>query len=298
MTAINAWYGDSRETHYGEAIHAGRSEAPAANDLLIRAISNSHYPGIARATALTLLRPPYSEAIVSEIRRSLANPDSLIRVASLSALSGTAPELIIAWGADLLTDPVRSVRIEAARTISPLQGSLSAEHWTVFRRANEERIAAQLAIAERPEAHMNLGNVHMEAGDAAQAEAAFRLALRLEPRAAAARVNLAELYSQTGRAQDAQQLLRDGIAINANEAVLHHALGLMLVRTNKLDDALAELAMASTLRADESRFVYVYAIALNSKERHAEAIALLQDATRRFPTDFDIQWALATILRD
>ncbi len=298
LSAVDAWYGDSHETHYAEAIHAGRTRSPLANELLIRAISNSDYPGIARATALSLLRPPYSGAIVSEIRRNLSNPDSLIRAAAISALSGAAPELIVEWAAVLLTDAVRSVRIEAARIISPLQASLRNEFLRVFQRANEERIAAQLAIAERPEAHMNLGNVYMEAGDAPRAEAAFRLALRLEPRATAARVNLAELYARTGRGEDAEQLLREGIAMNVDEAVLHHSLGLMLVRGGQRDAALLELQTAAGLQPDESRFVYVYAVALHSLDRPDEAVALLQDATERFPTDFDMHWALATILRD
>ena len=97
---------------------------------------------------------------------------------------------------------------------------------------------------------------------------------------------------------DAQQLLRDGIAANADEAVLHHALGLLLVRDQQQDAALAELATAASLQPDESRYVYVYAVALNSQASPADAIALLQDATGRFPTDFDIHWALATMLRD
>jgi Flp pilus assembly protein TadD len=298
LTAINAWYGDDRQAHYAEAIQAGRSGSPAARELLIRAISNSDYPGIARATALTLLRPPYSAEIATEIRRNLSNPDSLIRRAALTALSGAAPELVVGLGALLLTDPVRTVRIEAARIISPFQSSLPGQHLPAFQRASEERIAAQMAIAERPEAHMNLGNVYLESGDVPEAEAAFRMALRLEPRAAAARVNLAELYARTGRVGDAQTLLRDGLALDADEAVLHHALGLLLVRENQRDAALAELALAAGLQPDEPRFVYVHAVALNSQQRPAEAIALLHDATNRFPADFDIHWALATMLRD
>ena len=298
LRAVEAWYGDNHETHYATAINAGRSASPSANRLLISAISNSDYPGIARATALSLLRPPYSREIVTEIRRNLSNSDSLIRSAALFALAGAAPELIVEWAPNLLTDPIRSVRIEAARIISPLQVSLPGEHLPAFQLANEERIAAQHAIAERPEAHMNLGNAHIDAGDASQAEAAFQLALKLEPRAAAARVNLAELFVRTGRGEDAEQLLRDGIAMNADEAILHHSLGLMLVRGNQREAALAELSKAASLRPDESRFVYVYAVALNSLGRPDEAVALLQDATDRFPADFDTHWALATMLRD
>jgi predicted Zn-dependent protease len=71
-----------------------------------------------------------------------------------------------------------------------------------------------------------------------------------------------------------------------------------LVRDDQRDAALAELATAASLQLDGPRFVYVYAVALNSQDRPAEAIALLQDALNRFPTDFDMHWALATMLRD
>ena len=298
LHAVQTWYGISREPHYADAIHAGRNGSPSANALLIAVISNSQYPGIARATSLSLLRPPHSGAVVTEVRRNLSNPDSLIRSAALAALSSVAPELIVEWAAYLLSDPVRSVRIEAARILSPLQASLPSEHLVAFRVATEDRIAAQQAIAERPEAHVNLGNLHADAGNVDQAEAAFQLALRLEPRAVAARVNLAELYVQIDRGAEAEQLLRNGIAMNADAAILHHALGLMLVRANQRDAALSELAAAVTLQPDESRFVYVYAVALNSLDRPDKAIDLLQDASIRFPADFDIHWALVTMLRD
>ena len=298
LDAINEWYGDSGKPHFAEAIFAGRNGLPSANETLAGVTSNDELPGIARATALSLLRPPYSGEIVTEIRENLANPDSLIRAAALSALSSAAPELIVEWGVQMLADPVRSVRIEAARILSPLQASLQSQYLMAFRSANAERIAAQNAIAERPEAHMNLGNVYAEAGDARQAEAEFLTALRLEPRAAAARVNLAELYTQLGRQEEAEQVLRDGIAINADEAVLHHSLGLMLVRNSQPENALEELETAARLQPDVSRFVYVYAVALNSLEQSDQAIAMLSDAAQRFPADFDIHWALATMLRD
>ena len=53
-----------------------------------------------------------------------------------------------------------------------------------------------MTIAERPEAHINLGNLYVQRGEDGDAEASFRLALDMEPRAVAARVNLADLYRQ------------------------------------------------------------------------------------------------------
>ncbi len=72
----------------------------------------------------------------------------------------------------------------------------------------------------------------------------------------------------------------------------------MLVRSEQREAALVELQTAVGLQPDESRFVYVYAVGLNSMGRGDEAIAVLQEATKRFPADFDLYWALATMLRD
>jgi len=61
---------------------------------------------------------------------------------------------------------------------------------------------------------------------------------------------------------------------------------------------LAELGAASELEPDNARYAYVYAVALNSLGQPDAAIALLSNARRRFPADFDVHWALATMLRD
>ncbi|MDX1405051.1 MAG: tetratricopeptide repeat protein [Woeseiaceae bacterium] len=296
--AIDEWYGDQRSEHFAEAIHAGRNAQPSANDRLGAVIGNDAFPGIVRATAMTLLQRPYSAPVFETIRRNLSNPDSLVRRAALGALAQAAPQQVVPLAVNLLRDPVRSVRIEAARVVSPLQAGLRPAYLAAFREANQERIAAQLAIAERPEAQLNLGNAYLEAGDYQAAEAALLRALTIEPLAAPARVNLADLYARSGRIGEAQALLRDGIEMQGESAVLHHALGLLMVRDGRQDAALAELERAARLQPDESRFVYVYAIALNSLGQGDQAIREMQDARQRFPGNFDIHFALATLLRD
>jgi Flp pilus assembly protein TadD len=167
-----------------------------------------------------------------------------------------------------------------------------------FRLAQDELIDSLLAIAERSEAHTSLGNIYAEAGRPAQAEAALRTAIRLEPRAVGPRVNLADLYRLMEREQDAEQVMREGLAIDADAAALHHSLGLLLVRGNEQDEALLELEKATTLEPGNARFAYVYAVALNSLGRIERSVDVMQDAAIRFPGDFDIHWALVAILRD
>jgi tetratricopeptide (TPR) repeat protein len=299
--ALRDWYGEDRPAHFATAIHAAQSGASGANDELVEAIVNQAFPGIWRGSALAHLRGPYSTLAATTIQQSLASPDPFVRLGALRALLSLQPELRAAWGGPLLADPLRAVRIEAARIVSPYRDMLHTQFGDAFRAAENELIAAELAISERPEAHMNLGNHFAGAGDAERAEAEFRTALELDAKSIGARVNLADLYRQENRDGEAEQLLREGLEIigaGAESAPLRYSLGLVLVRNEQQDLALAELRAAAELQPDDPRFVYVYGVALHSTGQSDQAVDILTPAARRFPADFDIHWGLATILRD
>ena len=298
--AVDAWYGRQADktAHFSEAIHAGRSGSLGANTQLIGVISDDDISGIVRATALTLLAAPLADDVAAVIRRDLSNRDPLVRLAALRALEGILPEYRAQWAAPQLGDPIRAVRLQAARTLSPARATLRQRDQEQFKKAELEYINAQLAIAERPESHMNLGNVYAERGEAAKAEESYLLALQMEPHAIGARVNLADLYRRRQRDGDAERMLGDGIALDDQSAVLHHTLGLVLVRAEKPEAALIELARAADLGTDNSRYVHVYAVALNSLGEPHKAIEVLEKARETFPADYDISWALATMYRD
>ena len=63
-------------------------------------------------------------------------------------------------------------------------------------------------------------------------------------------------------------------------------------------DGLEELAIAADLQADNARYAYVYAVALNSLGESEMAISYLKKVQTDFSDNFDIHWALATMLRD
>jgi Flp pilus assembly protein TadD len=70
------------------------------------------------------------------------------------------------------------------------------------------------------------------------------------------------------------------------------------VRQRDYPDAVAELRRASELAPDDARYVYTYAIALNSTGGGPEALAVLQRAQQRFPANEEILSALVSISRD
>jgi Flp pilus assembly protein TadD len=87
----------------------------------------------------------------------------------------------------------------------------------------------------------------------AEAESAYRDAIRIDPECAPAYVNLADLHRQLGRDGKGEKVWRQGIEKVPEDASLHHALGLLQVRRGMLDAATKNLGRASRLVPDDSR---------------------------------------------
>jgi Flp pilus assembly protein TadD len=134
-------------------------------------------------------------------------------------------------------------------------------------------------------------------GQTAEAETEYKAALRLSPHYGTAAINLADLYRTLGRDGDGEAALRAAIAVSPRDAGLHHALGLTLTRLKQADAALAEFRHASELEPDRARYLYVYAVALNSGGQGAQAMTVLKAGLARHPADRDILMALVTYSR-
>jgi Flp pilus assembly protein TadD len=81
-------------------------------------------------------------------------------------------------------------------------------------------------------------------------------------------------------------------------ADVHHALGLSLVRQKSTDEGVEDLRLATIGAPDNARYIYVYAVALNSTGQPKKAVLVLQGAHNRFPNNTDILNALVAFHRD
>jgi tetratricopeptide (TPR) repeat protein len=196
-----------------------------------------------------------------------------VRAAAVEAAANLDPTLRIRLLRERLGDPVRSVRIQAARALAPLPAAgLSGAQRAALEQGVAEWIAAQRFNADRPESHANLGALRAELGDSEQALAEYAKALEIDPHFTPAAANRADLLRALGREAEAEASLREAIARNPRDAVLHHVLGLSLIRQNRPDEALAELGEAVRLAPADARLAYVYAVALHDLGRRPEAI--------------------------
>jgi tetratricopeptide (TPR) repeat protein len=70
------------------------------------------------------------------------------------------------------------------------------------------------------------------------------------------------------------------------------------VRLKRQDEALDEFRRATEIEPGRARYAYVYAVALNSKGRVSDAIAVLEGSLARDPNDRDTLLALVSFSRD
>jgi predicted CXXCH cytochrome family protein len=299
--AIVKWHGPDRrrEPHYGQILRAGREhEAGAAAQVTMLARDNSQ-PGIVRATALNLLREYPSRSAEEAIQEGGQDRDPLVRIGSLRGLEGLAPAVRMGVAEKLLSDPLRAVRIEAARALASVpRTDLTVSQQTALNRATVEYIDAQLANVERPEAHVNLGTLYTELGKLPEAEESYQTALRLAPSHLSALVNLADLYRLQQKDEQGAPLLRQAAQLAPDNPEVHQALGFLLVRQGKQAEALGLFEKAARLRPKDPSYSYLYGVALNSSGKTRQAIAVLEAAQRRHPKNGPILQALATIHRD
>ena len=284
---------------FGTALHDARRGAPAAAAELMALARDAQTPAIARATALADLRPYLNSAAMPTLAAGLTDADPIVRGAALDTLLVAPAQERVRVASGLIDDPARIVRIKAARAlaIAPDNG-MSAEMRARLDRVFAEYVDSQRANAERPEARINLGLFYFERRDPVRAEAEYRAALALEPDFVPAYVNLADLYRIYQREDEADATLNLGLQKAPGNADLAHALGLLRVRQGRVAEALPLLGHAVDAERGNPRYAYIYGVALHDGGQAKKGVAVLEQASLRFPNNRDVLAALAAYARD
>ena len=297
---IQRWYGRNAAgfQRFAEAFSNHDRQAAGPTEAVEAIVTDASHPPIVRASALERLAASPSAGTLAAAATGFADADPAVRRSALSIFDGVPPrDRLVAL--PLVADATRSVRVEAARVLSPAAALIvGLDERRLFDRAANEFIEFQRLHADRPESRTNLGTFFLELGRTGEATAEYLAAIRLDSQYVPAYVNLADAQSRSGQESAAEATIRQGLTQSAANADLRHALGLSLARANRYEEALGELARAAELRPDVARFSYAQAVALHSTGRTSEAIAVLEAARSRHPRDRDLLFALSTFHRD
>ncbi|MTH98462.1 multiheme c-type cytochrome [Roseibium sp. RKSG952] len=220
---IEEWFPDSthRSAHYGTSFSAALNGQPdSAPDLLEIALNKSQ-AGIVRATALYLLQPFANPTIADETALLLSDADPLVR-ANAAALQRTAtlPDRIIRLE-PLLSDPLRNVRISAAKEFLTIPGQALTDDQRAL--AGQGMAEWQQTMSNRldfPETHLVLGGMALNLRNAPAAERAFREVVTLDPQRAEAWPMLVQLAQINRGPQEARRVLQEGLSILPDDPAL------------------------------------------------------------------------------
>jgi len=294
------WYpeGRSGQAHFAETLAAGRRGEAKAESALVALAQDEDQPGILRATALDLLRR-YGPAAADAAVPLLSDPDPLVRRSAVLLQEAAEGRQRVARVAPLLEDPLKAVRIAAARLlvdVPPL--AFPAEAVLPFDRAAAEHRASLLASADLPETQMNIATLALRTGNPRAAEAALRRALDLNGHFEDAWLRLGSLQQGRGRSAEAAASFRAGLARLPSSGNLRRALGLLEIERGALRNGIDELETAATLLPGDARLRYNLALALARAERPQAAEARMRDALALAPSDPEILYGLGFLLME
>jgi predicted CXXCH cytochrome family protein len=295
--AMDEWYGNQwrQRPTIAHALHAGRNQLPEAGEALRGLLDANAQPAMVRASALELLLDQ-ADVARTDLIDGLKDPSPLVRAALLRRLDiGRNPDLakpVIGQ----LGDPVRAVRIEAARVLADYPRSeLTSEQRARLDTALAEYIAAQTALGDYPQGRVNLAQLYTRMGRTDEAVEAYQRAIALDDRFLPAYLGLARLQYALGRKPLAEQHLRRAVEIGPDSGDSHYLLALLLSEQGEEKQALEHLQRAAGLMPENARVHYNLGLLLIRLKRFAEAKAALERALELNPSDPRTRQALGSL---
>jgi tetratricopeptide (TPR) repeat protein len=196
----------------------------------------------------------------------------------------------------LLYDPVRAVRIEAARSlVTAAQQGLDPSLPQPYEQALAEYIQAMQRTGDFAASRHNLGNLYADLGQTDRAIDHYRKAIAIDRLFYPAKVNLAMLYNTQGQKDPAEVLLREVVDEHPDLYEIKYSLGLLLAEKKAFDDAVIYLGDAAAGLPQRSRIQYNLALLLKQLKRNEQAETALNRALSVDPENPDYLYALAVL---
>ncbi len=291
---MSKWYGQKKRPHFGTAIAQGRQRNPKALKELISLAKDPLFPGIVRATALSLLSAYPLEESFKTLETSLSDPDALVRQTAISTINLLRFDKDASLIFPLLYDPVKAVRIQAAISITSIKNlKLTREQEIVFASVKKEYISAMEYSGDFPSGRYNLALIYQALGNTDKAIENYEHSIKIDTLFFPAKNNLAMLYNAQGKNKKAEKLLMQILEEHPQMYEIAYSLGLLLVEEKKYDLAVVYLQKAADNLPWHARAQYNLGLLLQFQKQDKKAEKALLRALSLEPENFDFLFALA-----
>ncbi len=204
----------NRQPHFGQVFARARLnpgiEAPKLRDIAL----DVNQAGIVRATALSMLEPSASEPLAATVAPLLSDPDPLLRAGAASLQRGAPLKTRVERLLPVLQDPMRSVRIAAAKQfLGADTGTLSRSQQAGIDEGMQDWQQSLRTRLDFPETHLVFGGMALTMRNAQAAEQAFSEVVDMDPQRAEAWPMLVRLAHINRGPDAARVVLERGLSV-------------------------------------------------------------------------------------
>ncbi|MGI9352186.1 MAG: tetratricopeptide repeat protein [Rhizobiaceae bacterium] len=254
VQALREWLGETenRPEHFGEIIQAARSQPSEVNrNKLIKLALDKNQPAIVRATAVSTLQAVQSAEEISQVAPLLNDSSHLVRSAALGTFNSAPASVRTELALASLSDPVRSVRLAAARIFVnvPSQQIASRDRKAVAR-AMVEYQQSLLANADFPEVQMQMAGLAMTIRRFPAAQQALKTAVSMDPQMPQAWQTLARIQSALGEGASAISTLETALQNNPGNGEIEFQLGVSYAHSGDHANAVRALERSIQFASD------------------------------------------------
>ncbi|MCK6262758.1 tetratricopeptide repeat protein [Vibrio sp. ZSDE26] len=266
---VGEWFPNSKyrnQQHFSIAFYADAIGHRGAEDALAYTSQDSSVSDIIRASSLERMAGNTNQNTLISLARAVKHENEMLRLGAISGASGY--ELADRWQIlePLLSDPVLSVRAEAASTLVVDWASMTNAQKEALKPPLDEYIEIQTFNADRGFGRTNLGNVYRSMGQFELAISSYLGAIEIEPYFESSYVNLADLYRMQGDESHAMKTLKQGMEAQPKSSVIPYSLGLALLRAKDDSEARRLLKTAAEIAQQNSQYWYVYGLAMERED--------------------------------
>ncbi len=220
--------------------------------------------------------------------------EALIRRTAVDYINISDPKAQTVLLSSMLYDPVKAVRMEAARRMTEISDpQLDSNQKMVFQASLDEYQKSMEYSADFAFGRYNLANLYVNLRQPEKAVENYQAAIKIDNFFYPAKVNLAMLYNQTGKNDKAEILLREVATSHPEMYEVQYSLGLLLAEEKKYAEAAKYLDSAAKGMPNRARVHYNLGLLLQHLKRDSDAEVSLLKAKELEPDNLDYLYALA-----
>ncbi len=292
--AIKGWYGPATRYHFSDDLLPGSEFSDKSENHLIKLLSDTLQPEIARATAVSYLGNIQTQKSVEALLRALKDNKAMVRYYAVRSLENFPPEVWQSVAYQNLTDKVRAVRIAAADLYHRLPPeAIPASAKNTYAAADAENRKYLNYQTDFAVGNIMVADYELQGGDQLGAIAHYMRGLKKDSLMNYARLNLAAAYNTVGKNPEALKTLKEGVAIDpANDRIFYN-LGLLYYEMGDLPSAMESFQKAVRLGSSNTGLYYNYGLLLQQEQKIREAEQVLLKGFGINPQAANINYALA-----